>query len=389
MTYNFDQRISRHNTDCFKWDVDAPEQDIIPLWVADMDFAVAPKIVEALKKRMEHPIFGYTRPPKSFYDAIVSWYARRYGCQISSDSILYTPGVVPAISAIIKGLVGDDKCGVLMQTPAYNCFFSSIKNNNCYIVENKLVPNGDTYDIDFADFEAKAKLPDTKIFLLCNPQNPVGRIWTPEELRRMADICLANDVTIISDEIHSGIIMPGETFTSFASLDDKYQDHCVITASCSKSFNTAGLHISYVIARNGKLRRAADRGININEVCDVNPFGVIALQVAFNECEDWLSEMCAYVRANYDYLADFLTQNLPSIKLTRLQATYLAWLDCRALGLTSEQLGEKLLNEGKVRVSPGNIYGAPEGYIRVNLACPRGQLAEGLDRMAKCLANIK
>lgn len=387
MSYNFDERVSRHNTNCYKWDVDSPEQDVIPLWVADMDFKVAPRIVDALHARVAHGIFGYTKVPQSFYDAIVGWYSRRYGCRVAPESIIYTSGVVPAVSAIIKAIAGDQGCGVLMQTPAYNCFFSSIANNKCHIVENKLIQDGDTYNIDFDDFEAKAKLPDTRIFLLCSPHNPVGRIWTADELRRMADICLANDVVIVADEIHSGIIMPGHAFTPFGAIGDKYQDGCVITASCSKSFNTAGLQISYIIARDGKLRRAVDKAINVNEVCDVNPFGVIALQVAFNECEDWLSEMCAYVWANFEFLSTFLAERLPSVRLTRLQATYLAWLDCRAFGLSSQELGETLLRDAKVRVSPGNIYGAPDGFIRLNLACPRAQLAEGLERMAHCLES--
>lgn len=385
MTYDFDARVSRHNTDCYKWDVDAPEKDVIPLWVADMDFRVAPKIVDALRRRVDHAIFGYTKVPDSFYEAITNWYSRRYACHFEKEWILYTSGVVPAVSAIIKAMAGEEGCGVLMQTPAYNCFFSSIANNKCHVVENKLVASGDTYDVDFDDFERKAALPDTKIFLLCSPHNPVGRIWTADELRRMADICQRHGVSVIADEIHSGIIMPGHNFTPFGNIGDKYQGSCVIAASCSKSFNTAGLQISYIIARDARLRQAVDKAINVNEVCDVNPFGVIALQVAFNECEDWLTEMCAYVKGNYDYLLDFMARRLPMVKVARLEATYLAWADCRALGLSSERLGAKLLNEARVRVSPGNIYGAPEGFLRINLACPRGQFAEGMERMARCL----
>lgn len=388
MKYNFDERVSRHDTNCYKWDIDSPDDDIIPLWVADMDFRVAPKIVEALHRRVDHQIFGYTKVPQSFYDAITSWYSRRYGCHIDGGSILYTSGVVPAVSAIIKALAPAQGCGVLLQTPAYNCFFSSIANNGCHLVENKLIPRADTYDIDFDDFERKAALPDVRIFLLCSPHNPVGRIWTPDELRRMADICARHGVLIIADEIHSGIIMPGYTFTPFAAIGDEYQDTCVVTASSSKSFNTAGLQISYIIARNAQLRRAIDRAINVNEVCDVNPFGVIALQVAFNECEDWLDQMCAYVKANHDYLVRFLANELPTLSATRLEATYLAWVDCRALTFSSHTLGELLLSKAKVRVSPGDIYGAPNGFIRINLACPRAQLAEGLRRMAECLKTL-
>ena len=383
MTYNFDKLTRRDGTNCFKWDIDDKDDHIIPLWVADMDFEADPKIVDALHKRVDHAIFGYTKVPTSFYDAIRNWYSRRYNWQIQNDWILYTTGVVPAVSSIIKAISGGKPCGVLAQTPAYNHFFSSINNNGCHLVENKLVQVGDSYNIDFEDFERKAALPDTKIFILCSPHNPVGRIWTVDELRKMADICRRHDVKIIADEIHSGIIMPGNSFTPFGNIGAEYQEDAVVTASCTKNFNIAGLGISYIIAKNEKLRAAIDRALNINEVCDVNPFGVIALQVAFNECEDWLSEMCKYVYGNYEALVDFFARRVPGWKATRLQATYLAWVDCRASGLSSEDLGRKLLSDAKVRVSSGDIYGEPDGFIRINLACPRARLLEALERIAK------
>ena len=382
MSYNFDKLTSRHNTNSWKWDIDAPDADVIPLWVADMDFEAAPKILDALRCRLDHAVFGYTKVPNSFYEAIQGWYSRRYGWSVQKDWILYTTGVVPAVSASIMALSGGEPCGVLCQTPAYNHFFSSIRNCRCHLVENRLVPNGDTFDIDFDDFERKAALPDTKIFLLCSPHNPTGRIWSPDELRRMADICRRRGVKIIADEIHSGIIMPGYHFTPFGAIGDEFQQDAIVTSSCTKSFNLAGLQICYFIIANPTLRAAVNRVVNVNEICDVNPFGVSALQVAFNECEDWLTEMCQYVEGNYQLLVQFLADTLPGWKASRLMATYLAWVDCQATGLNSEQLGRKLLTEAKVRVSSGDIYGEPDGFIRINLACPRPRLAEALKRIA-------
>lgn len=385
MAYDFDKLTVRRGTDCYKWDVDAPGSGVIPMWVADMDFEVAPKIVEALRRRADHAIFGYTKMPRSLDEAVTGWYSRRYGVSVNPEWLLYTPGVIPALSAIIKTIAGDEGCGVLTQTPAYNHFFSSIRNNRCHLVENKLQMQGDTYVVDFDDFERKAALPDTKIFLLCSPHNPVGRIWTREELRRMAEICKRHGVLVVADEIHSGIIMKPNVFVPFGGLGEELQDNAVIVSSCTKSFNVAGLQISYIVARDPELRKAIDRTININEVCDINAFGVVALQTAFNECEDWLSEMCDYVWGNYEVLRRFLSERLPSWGLSRLEATYLAWVDCRSTGLTSEQLGAKLLSEARVRVSSGDIYGEPGGFVRLNLATPRARLVEALGRVAKAM----
>lgn len=290
MKYDFDKVVPRHGTNSYKWDL-VKQEDVIPLWVADMDFAVAPPIQEALRKRMEHPVFGYTLVPDSYYEAVINWFCRRHNWHIEKDWILYTSGVVPAVSCAIKAftLPGEK---VLLQTPAYNCFFSSIRNQGCEVLENELVREGDTYRIDFDDFERKCADEKTTVFLLCNPHNPCGRVWTKEELQRMADICRKHHVKVISDEIHCEIIMPGCHFTPFALVDE---DNGVTLNSPSKNFNIAGLQIANVICKNDEWRRRIDRVINIYEVCDVNPFGVIALQAAYNECGDWIDEMNQYV----------------------------------------------------------------------------------------------
>lgn len=384
MKYDFDKVVPRRGTNSYKWDL-VKQEDVIPLWVADMDFAVAPPIQEALRKRMEHPVFGYTLVPDSYYEAVINWFCRRHNWHIEKDWILYTSGVVPAVSCAIKAftLPGEK---VLLQTPAYNCFFSSIRNQGCEVLENELVREGDTYHIDFDDFERKCADEKTTVFLLCNPHNPCGRVWIKEELQRMADICRKHHVKVISDEIHCEIIMPGCHFTPFALVDE---DNGVTLNSPSKNFNIAGLQIANVICKNDEWRRRIDRVINIYEVCDVNPFGVIALQAAYNECGDWIDEMNQYVWGNYQYLKRFVLDELPQIQVIRMEGTYLAWLDIMCYELSSDEATQQLLHEGRVFVSSGTLYGkkAGEGYLRLNLACPRETLKQGLVRLGRVLGQ--
>ena len=387
MTYDFDTVINRRGTNSYKWDI-FHEDDVIPLWVADMDFAVAPAISAAIRRRAEHPVWGYTRVPDSYYDAIISWFHRRHQWDISRDWIVYTSGVVPATSASIRALTLPGE-NVLLQTPAYNCFFSSIRNQGCQIVENELVRKGDTYVIDFDDFERKCADDKTTVFLLCNPHNPAGRLWTKEELLRMYDICARHGVRIISDEIHCELVMPGQHFTPMATVSPDAQDNVVVLNSPSKNFNIAGLQIANIICKDAELRRRIDRVINIFEVCDVNPLGVIALQAAYNDSEDWLDALNEYLWGNYRYLKSRLGKELPAVDVLRLAGTYLAWVDIRKLGLTSDEATDRLLKDGKVFVSSGTMYGrkAGEGFLRVNLACPRATLEEGVSRMVKVLAE--
>lgn len=384
MKYDFDKVVPRRGTNSYKWDL-VKQDDVIPLWVADMDFAVAPPIQEALRKRMEHPVFGYTLVPDSYYESVINWFCRRHNWHIEKDWILYTSGVVPAVSCAIKAftLPGEK---VLLQTPAYNCFFSSIRNQGCEVLENELVREGDTYRIDFDDFERKCADEKTTVFLLCNPHNPCGRVWTKEELQRMADICRKHHVKVISDEIHCEIIMPGCHFTPFALVDE---DNGVTLNSPSKNFNIAGLQIANIICKNEEWRRRIDRVINIYEVCDVNPFGVIALQAAYNECGDWIDEMNQYVWGNYQYLKRFVLDELPQIQVIRMEGTYLAWLDIMCYELSSDEATQQLLHEGRVFVSSGTLYGrkAGEGYLRINLACPRETLKQGLVRLGRVLGQ--
>lgn len=388
MKYDFDEIVNRRGTNSVKWD-EAKEEGVIPMWVADMDFKAAPCILEALKKRVEHGVFGYTIVPDSYYESIISWFERRHQWHIERDWIIYTSGVVPAISAIIKALTepGDK---VLVQTPVYNCFFSSIRNNGCTIAENALVRKGNSYEIDFDDFERQAADEKTKVFLLCNPHNPAGRVWTPEELSRMNDICLRHGVKVIADEIHCELVMPGHVFTPFAAVSKACQDNCITTNSPTKSFNIAGLQIANIITNNAEDRQKIDRAININEVCDVNPFGVIALQAAYNEGEDWIDQLNVYLWENYQALKTFFKDNLPQLEVINLEGTYLVWVNVRATGMTGNKLTEKLLKEGKVFVNRGTMYGKTTGedYIRINIAMPRSLMLEGLKRMKSVIDKI-
>lgn len=384
-TFDFDTVINRRGTNSYKWDI-VKEEDVIPLWVADMDFKAAPAILEALKKRVEHGVFGYTLVPDSYYEAIINWFARRHNWQIDRSWIIYTTGVVPAVSCAIKALTLPGE-KVLIQTPDYNCFFSSIKNNGCEVAENELVRRGDSYEVDFEDFERQCADEKTTVFLLCNPHNPAGRVWTKEELERMNDICLAHGVRVISDEIHCELVMPGHRFTPFAAISDACRDNSVVLNSPTKTFNIAGLQIANIICADPAMRRRIDRAVNINEVCDVNPFGVVALQAAYNESEEWLDSLNHYIWGNYLALKEFIAKELPRLEVTRLEGTYLAWVDIKATGLTSDEAYGKLMKEGRVYVNSGTMYGrrAGEGYLRINLACPRATLLEGMKRMGGVL----
>ena len=378
MKYDFDKTIDRRATNSHKWD-SAPE-GVLPMWVADMDFRTAPAIIDALQKRVAHGIFGYTRVPDAYYDAVTSWFSRRHGWDIDREWIIYTSGVVPAVSAVIKALtVPGDK--VIVQTPVYNCFFSSIRNNGCEIVSNPLRRTADTYKMDFDALERCAADPRAKVMLLCNPHNPAGRVWTPDELTRLGNICLRNGVTVVADEIHCELVYQGFKYTPFASLSDAFLHRSVTCVSPSKAFNIAGLQIANIVAFDNDLRSRIDKAININEVCDVNPFGVAATIAAYNEGEEWLNQLVDYLHGNYEAMAEFCRRELPEFPITRLEGTYLVWMDCSSLGMPSDALEHALLDDARLWLNAGTMYGAEgEGYMRWNIACPRSVMLDGLNR---------
>lgn len=388
MKYDFDKIIPRRGTNSYKWDSMPASRDILPLWVADMDFRTAPAIIAALSKRVSHGIFGYTHVPDEYYTAVTRWFERRHNWAFRKEWMIYTSGVVPAISAIIKALTAPGD-GVVVQTPVYNCFFSSIRNNGCRVVTNPLRYVDCTYYIDFDDLERKAADPGVKLLLLCNPHNPAGRVWTCEELRRIGEICMRNRVMVITDEIHCELVFQGHTYTPFASIGEEFLQNSVTCISPSKSFNLAGLQIANIISCDEGVRRKIDRAININEVCDVNPFGIEATIAAYNEGEEWLEQLLVYLKANYDYLCGFFQTFLPQIHVTRLEGTYLVWTDCRTLHIPSETLQSRLLAETGLWLNSGTMYGAEgEGFLRWNIACPLPILRDALMRFRSFVESL-
>ena len=383
--YNFDELVNRRGTNSVKWD-EEKEDGIIPLWVADMDFLAAPAIRRAVEERAKHGVFGYAIVGDSYYAAITNWFKRRHNWAIERDWIIYTTGVIPAISATIHALAMPGE-KVLIQTPVYNCFYSCIRNQGLRVLESPLKREDATYVVDWDDFEAKCADKKTTLFLLCNPHNPAGRVWTKDELARMNEICMRHDVKVISDEIHCELIMPGYVFTPFATVSTDCQRNSVVFNSPTKNFNIAGLQIANIICADKEWYRRIDRAINIFEVCDVNPFGPLALEAAYNESEDWIDELMPYIADNYALLKDTFAKEVPNYEVLKLEGTYLAWIDIRKSGLTANALTEKLLREGKVQVNSGVIYSKNdgEGYIRINLACPRATLQEGLKRIVNVL----
>lgn len=389
MEYDFSRPTDRRGTDSYKWD-SAPEADIIPLWVADMDFETFPGITEALQRRVAHGIFGYTRVPEAYYEAVCRWFGKRHGWHINREDIIYTSGVVPAVSAVIKALTlpGDQ---VIVQGPVYNCFFSSIRNNGCETVSNSLIYNKEEmrYEIDFDDLERKLAHERARLMLLCNPHNPGGRVWTRDELTRVAELCRKYDVRVVSDEIHCELTLYDNEYVPFGSLPDELSHGSITCCSPSKAFNTAGLQIANIVCRDTEVRNRIDRAININEVCDVNPFGVIALQAAYSdEGYEWLTQLRAYISSNYDLLRERFARELPKCKVMRMEGTYLAWIDCSELHISSDEIEEMLMHENKVWVNAGSMYGT-EGaaFIRINMACTSELLNEGITRIVNGLGN--
>jgi len=386
MKYDFDEVTERRGTDCVKWDESAAE-DVIPLWVADMDFRAAPAIQEALRRRLEHGVFGYSIVGDDYYNAVISWFHRRHQWTVNREEILYTTGVVPAMSVAIKALTMPGE-RVLILSPDYNCFFSSIRNNGCEVLESVLLytPLSNSFEVDWQDFEAKCADEKTTVFLLCNPHNPTGRVWTKAELLRMNDICLKHGVRVVSDEIHCELTMPGHRFQPFAACSEQCRQNSVVLNSPTKAFNIAGLQIANIICSQPEWRRRIDRAININEVCDVNPFGPVALKAAYNESEEWLDALNRYLWDNYTALCDFCARNLPQWHVCSLEGTYLPWIDITATGMTAQQYADRLMQKARVWVNPGTMYGptSGEGYIRLNIACQRSRLTEALQRIADC-----
>lgn len=383
MDYHFDEQIDRKNTDCIKWN--ASEQDLLPMWIADMDFRAAPAITKALQERVAHGIFGYTQTPPRFYRAIAQWWSKRHGFALQNDWILPVLGVIPALSATIRALTTEgDK--ILIQPPVYNHFFIAAAHCERQVIENNLRLDGKHYHIDFEDLEAKAADPAVKLMLLCNPHNPAGRVWTDEELRHIGVICTRHQVVVLSDEIHSDLVYRPHKHIPFASLGEEISLQSVTVSSPSKTFNLAGLQVGYLFSANPDFRRRIQQVLDAQDTVLLSPFAIEALVAAYSQGEDWLEALKDYLVDNLAYLTDFCSTHLPQITVIPLQATYLVWLDCRSMITSTADFTDKLKHQEKLWLNPGTMYGeAGEGFLRINIACPRSLLQDGLARLARCL----
>lgn len=384
MGYNFDEIVNRKGTHSIKWDA-APSGDVLPLWVADMDFKTAPVIAEALLERVQHGVFGYTGTPPDFYTAIVNWWKKRHGFTLQNHWIIPTAGVIPALSVIIRAFTAKgDK--VILQPPVYNHFYITLKNCGCGILENELQYTDGGYVVDFEGLERKAAAPDIKLLVISNPHNPAGRVWTAAELRRIGDICLKHSVVVISDEIHSDLVYNEFYHVPFASLGTAYSNNSITLSSPSKTFNLAGLQVGYLFTENDGFKKRLQQLFTLQEMELLSPFAVTALIAAYDKGEAWLEALKGYLYGNYSYLKTFIETHLPQLRVVPLQATYLAWLDCSELAMCSDTVAALLLHEQKVWVNSGTMYGsAGEGFLRINIACPRMLLAEGLNRIKDAL----
>lgn len=379
--------VNRKGSDCYKWDSECAAGSL-PLWIADMDFKAAPPIIAAMQRRLDHGVFGYSIVPDANYEAVSSWFERRHGWKgINRDNLLYTTAVVPAIAAIFAALqlrlTACKKLRVLTFTPAYNCFFSCIENMGCELVPSPLVLVNNRFEIDWADVADKARRAD--VFLLCNPHNPTGRVWTRDELEQLADIMRREQLFVLSDEIHCEFAFPGHTYTPFASIVRNDTDFCVCT-SASKAFNIAGLLCANIFVPNKELFAQINHALEIHEVNGLNPFGLVAQVAAYNESEAWLDELNSYVYGNYCYLRDFIREHLPMLRLHETEGTYLAWVNIEALGVNAEVFCHDLATKGHVLFNPSEMYGGAN-YVRINLATSREVLVEALKRVELYLVN--
>lgn len=374
--YKFDEIIDRTNTSSIKWN---PEillenfgvEDCLPLWVADMDFEVAPQIKEALIKVAEHGVYGYSGTTRHM-DAFANWVDRRFDWSIQTDWLLNTPGIVTAFNVAIQTYTrpGDH---VIIQRPVYYPFTDAIENNGRHVSSNSLILNDEgRYEIDFEDFEMKAKDPNTTMFLLCSPHNPVSRLWTKKELAKMMRICKDNNVLVVSDEIHADLVMPGYKHYPAATLDETYLDNIVTLMAPSKTFNLAGMQLSYVVISDDLKRQQFARTLEQSSIGIVNRFAFDSAIAAYNESENWLEAVLDYIHGNYEYVREYFKKELPDIGIHELEATYLVWMDFRSLNLTLDELTKVIFKDAKVGLDGGDWFGPEgEGFMRMNLACPR------------------
>lgn len=387
MKYDFETLVNRANTGSHKWDVMREEipdisEDIVPFSIADMEFKPAPEIVEGLKKYLDEAILGYTGATPSYYDAVIRFMERRHGYSPKPEWIVSSPGIVPALKQMVTAFTnpGDS---VLILRPVYPPFGKAVEENGRNLIVSELLKKGDTYEIDFEDLEKKTALPEVTMLIFCSPHNPVGRVWTGEELLKVCDICLKNHVFIICDEIHCDIIMPGYKQTCMGTMEEKYLNNCAICTAPTKTFNIAGLQVSNLIIANEEYRSRMEQATGYRSL---NIMSYKACELAYNCCEDWLEELLTYIYENYKTVKQFIEERLPMIKVTEMQGTYLMWLDCRALGMTPEEQEKFMKHKAQLFLDEGTMFGeSGSGYDRLSLACPRRVLVQAMERLEKAI----
>ncbi|MDE5908301.1 MAG: pyridoxal phosphate-dependent aminotransferase [Lachnospiraceae bacterium] len=386
MTYDFDKIIDRRGTNSLKWDVLEGE---LPMWVADMEFQTAPEIRDAILKRAEHGIFGYSVIPQAWFDAYIKWWYRRHHFRMEKEWLLFVTGVIPAISSAVRKLTTAGE-NVLVQTPVYNQFFTSIVNNGRNVAEAPLRYDGQNYYIDFAELEQKLADPQTTLMILCNPHNPVGKIWDRETLARIGELCFKHHVTVISDEIHCDLTAPDCEYIPFASVSERCRRISVTCITPTKTFNIAGIQTAAIVAADEVLRHKMWRAINTDDVAEPNAFAVDAAIAAFNEGEAWLDALRDYIAGNKRIVSAFLKEKLPEIKPVAAQATYLMWLDLSSLPGSGKEIGSFLRKKTGLYLTDGGLYGTGgESFLRMNLACPRSMVEDGMRRMQEGIAVYK
>ncbi len=387
MKYDFDTVIDRRGTNSVKWDETAPGE--LPMWVADMDFAVAPEIRRALEARVSHGIFGYADVTDAWYEAYRGWWSRRHGLELERDWLMFCTGVVPAISSIVRKLTTPNE-NVVIQTPVYNIFFNSIINNGCRVLESPLVYEVGEYHIDFDDLERCLANPQTTLMILCNPHNPIGRIWDRDTLSRIGGLCAKHHVTVISDEIHCDLTAPGREYVPFASVSEQCRRISISCLAPTKTFNIAGLQTAAVSVPDPYLRHRVWRGLNTDEVAEPNVFAIEAAVAAFEQGGDWLDELRVYIQGNRETVAAYLREHIPALHLVPSEATYLLWLDCAAVTQDSAELAEFIRRETGLFLSSGRQYGeSGRTFLRMNIACPRATLLDGLERLRRAIEALK
>lgn len=387
MEYNFDCAVDRRRTDSLKWD--SADAQVLPMWVADMDFPVAPQIQEVLTQRVGHGVYGYGKVPAEHFEAAVSWELRRYGWAPKAEWCLHTPGVVAGLHFAVRALLARGEKAIALM-PVYYPFYDAARRNGIELVKSPLIYDGGRYQIDFEDFEQKAADSSVKLLLLCSPHNPGGRVWSRDELTRLANICKKYDVLIVSDEVHCDLCLNGNRHTPTASLSEDASRRCVTFIAPSKTFNLAGLQTAVAIIEDPELRRRFAETVSCAGISRPNIFGIAATRVAYTQCDDWLEAAVQYIEDNVGFLMRYGQDHLQELRFMAPDAGYLVWFDCSRLGVQAEEFHQLLLDKGRLWLDEGYLFGEEgRGFERINVACPRATLEEGLKRLSQTVDYVK